>query len=144
MSDPTPPTTPTPAAAWRRQQTDGELFRLPGCGHVARLRRPSLTALAATSNGVPNALAAAVLRLLAAPPAKTDDERVGNVKRNSQGYLEVAALCLVEPRLQLKGEPGEGEIGPQDLSDLDYAWIYHTFVEGAATESAIFRLDEGA
>ena len=137
---PVPPIAPTPADVWR----EGELIRLPGCGHVARLKRPSLTALAGTTNGVPNPLSPAVLRLIAGRPTTTLEERIENVKSNSRAFMEVAALCLIEPRLVLDGEPGPGEIGPQDLSDTDYTWIYYTYVEGVASEVVPFRLALGA
>jgi hypothetical protein len=131
---------PTSAAEWRRTRIEGELIRLPGSGNVARLRRPSLTAMAATTNGVPNPLSHEVMRLLASAPAATEAERIENVKRNSRGMVEVAALCLVEPRLRLVGDPLEGEIAPEDLSDYDLSFLYYTWVEGAASDVAPFRV----
>ncbi len=168
MTTETPPIAPTPASQWRRQRQEGDLIRLPGSGNVARMVRPNLLALASTSNGVPNPLSARVLRLMAAPPARDDKERVENVKRNALACLEIAALCLIEPRLVFGWrcanghrsvehpetcptckatdwtpiDPGEGEIGPQDLTNLDLSWIYYGWVEGAASEVAPFRVGD--
>ena len=118
------------------------MIRLPGSGNIARLRKPSLFALAATSNGVPNPLSYEVMRLQASPPAASEDERIEAVRQNGRGYVEVAALCLIEPRLKLVGEPGEGEISPEDLADFDLWWIYNVWVEGAAADVAPFRVAE--
>jgi hypothetical protein len=86
-----------------------------------------------------------VLRLMASPPPKNDEERVQNVQRNSRAFLEVAALCLVEPKLALDHEASDDELEPQDLSNLDYAWIYYSFVEGTVNDIAPFRVknDDG-
>lgn len=135
---------PTTASAWRQATEQGALVTLPGSGNIARLRKPSLTALAGTSNGVPNPLSSEVLRLMAAPPPKTDEERLTNVKRNSRAMVEVARLCLVEPKLKIDGEPGEGEIGPGDLANMDYSFIYYIWVEGSAADAEPFRVDRGA
>lgn len=124
----------------RAKRIAGELITLPGTGLIVRAVRRSLTALAATANGVPNPLSAAVLRLMASPPPKNDDERVENVKRNSRAFLEVAALCLVEPRLAIDHEAADDELAPEDLSNLDYAWIYYSFVEGTVSDIAPFRV----
>src|SRR5215470_5350014 len=102
MADTDKPLVPTPASEWRKARDEGELIRLPGCGHVARLRRPNLTVLAATTNGVPNPLTPSIMHLLSSPPALDNAARIENVKRNSRAYLEVAVLCLVEPRLRLE------------------------------------------
>jgi hypothetical protein len=126
----------------RQKRVAGELITLPGSGLIVRLVRPSLTALAATVNGVPNPLSSVVLRLMASPPPKNDEERVQNVQRNSRAFLEVAALCLVEPKLALDHEASDDELEPQDLSNLDYAWIYYSFVEGTVTDIAPFRVKD--
>lgn len=135
----------TPASEWRRAAIEGELVRLPGSGNVARLVRPSLLALAATANGVPNPFTADVQRLITgtAPP-KDDAERWAAYVGNSRAYKEVAALCFKEPRLILDRPPTDNEIGPNDLTDWDYIWIYNRWVEGAATEVAPFRVVVGA
>lgn len=137
--------TSTPALAWKKAREEGELYTLPGSGNVARLIRPSLTALVGVTNGVPNPLSKEVMRLLAAaPPGKAEEALFANIRNNSRAYMEIARMCLVEPRLALDKEPNyeRGEIGPNDLADLDYAWIYHSFVEGAAADAAPFRVAE--
>src|SRR5262245_61777009 len=110
MTEEHPPTKPTSAADWKRSTADGDLVRLPGSGHVARLVRPSLISLAATSNGVPNPFTADVQRLLASTaPPKDDADRWSNYKRNARAYMEVAALCFREPRLVLDRPPAADE-----------------------------------
>ncbi len=135
------PTAPTPASSWRRAREEGELIRLPGSGNVARLIRPPLSQMALSSNGVPNPLSREVQKLLAgtAPP-KDEEARWKNYQANMRGMQEIAALCLKEPRLRLDGPPQEGEIGPEDLTDLDYTFLLYTWVEGAAESVAPFRV----
>ena len=137
----TKPTTPTPADEWRQSTDEGELIRMPGCGKVARLVRPPLPKMVVTSNGVPNPLSRHVQKLLAgtAPP-KDENERWANYQANMRGMQELAALCFKEPRLNLDGPPGAGEIRPEDLTDLDYTFIVYTWVEGAAEQVAPFRV----
>jgi hypothetical protein len=137
---PAPPTAPTDARQWRRGRQVGELIELPGCGHVARLIRPSLTALAATTGGVPNPLSEKLIQLALGRRAANDEQALEYYRRNSRAYVEAAALCFVEPRLVLDREPGEGEIGPDDLTDLDYTWLYHSFIQGGEQEVAPFRI----
>jgi hypothetical protein len=134
-------TAPTPASVWRRGREEGELIRLPGSGNVARLIRPPLASMALSSNGVPNPLSRDVQRLLAgtAPP-KDEDARWRNYQANMRGMQEIAQLCLKEPILRLDGPPQEGEIGPDDLTDLDYTFLVYTWVEGAAEAVAPFRV----
>ena len=132
------PIQPTPASAWA-QAAEGELYTLPGSGHIARLRQVSLVALAA-GPGVPNP----ILRLLAVEGTvdkETDQEKMDAYKRQARAFLEVAALALVEPRLVLDREPdpAKGEIGPQHLADQDLLWIYYDLVGGRAARLATFR-----
>lgn len=136
-------TAPTPASEWRTKRKQGELIKLPGSGNVARLVRPPLASMVLTNHGAPNPLSRDVQRLLSgtAPP-KDEQERWKNYQQNMRGMQELAALCLVEPRLRLDGEPQDGEIGPDDLTDLDYTFITYTWVEGAAESVAPFRVAE--
>lgn len=137
-------TTPTPASAWRRTREEGELIRLPGSGNVARLVRPSLTTMALTNGGVPNPLSSVVQRFIAGSagltPARDAAEQWEIYKKNTRALQEIAVLCLAEPKLALDRPPSEGEIGPEDLTDLDYSWIYYTWLEGAAENVAPFRV----
>lgn len=138
------PTTPTPASAWRRATTEGELIKLPGSGNVARLVRPPLSKLALTSGGAPNPLSRAVQSFLASregvTPLRDDADRWESYKKNTRALQEIAALCLAEPKLALDRPPNDDEIGPEDLTDLDYGWIYYTWLEGAAATIAPFRV----
>lgn len=134
-------TNATAASAWRKATIEGELIRLPGCGHVARLVRPPMSKLVLTSNGVPNPLSRNVQKLISGtPPPKDEQTRWENYQANMRGMQEVAALCMVEPRLRLDGAPEDGEIGADDLTDLDYTFILYTWVEGAAESVAPFRV----
>lgn len=133
-----PTAQPTPAAQW----SQGTLYRLPGSGHVARIRQPGLMALVAKGQ-IPNPIAADVTRLLAlTEEPKTDEERLELFERNSRAMVEVAALALVEPRLILDRAPSyeRGEIGPADLSDIDLMFIYFNVVEGRADDLTTFRV----
>jgi hypothetical protein len=137
------PLTVTPASAWRTAREQGELIRLPGCGNVARLVRPPLARLALTNGGVPNPLSREVQRLLSgSAPPRDENERWKNYVANMRAMQEIAQLCLVEPKLRLDGPPQEGEIGPEDLTDLDYTWLFYTWVEGAAEQVAPFRVTQ--
>lgn len=132
----------TPASVWRRVARDGELYRLPGSGNVVRLRRPGLTALAANVGHIPNPLSREVLRLMSAAETPTsEDAKIEAFQRSARAYVEVAALCFVEPRIALEGEPGEGEISPADVPDQDLVWCYWTFLEGDAVVAGAFRVD---
>lgn len=135
------PLSVTPASAWRKAREQGELIRLPGSGNVARLIRPPLASMVLSSNGVPNPLSRDAQRLLAgtAPP-KDEAERWANYQKNTRGMQELAALCLAEPKLKIDGPPGENEIGPDDMADLDYTFIVYTWLEGAAESVAPFRV----
>lgn len=137
----------TPAAAWRRATTDGELYRLPGSGHVARLRRPSLYQLAARG-AVDSGLAAQVLKRLTAgerPGERSEADRAQTHRENVDLFLGVAALCLVEPRLILDrpADPERGEIGPEDMADADLLWLYYDFAQEGDRSVATFRVSGG-
>jgi hypothetical protein len=141
------PLAASPAAAFRRRSTEGELYELPGCGLVARLARPGLMGLVgagATANPV---LSPELLRMMSLDktPA-SDEERLEKFERDVRAYREVAARCFVEPRLVLDREPNydAGEIGPADIADRDYVWLYWTFSQGGDAQVAAFRLAGGS
>jgi hypothetical protein len=137
-------TTPTPASAWRKAREQGELIKLPGSGNVARLVRPPLASMVLTNGGAPNPLSRNVQRLLAgtAPP-KDEADRWESYKKNTRALQEIAALCLAEPKLILDRAPGDDEIGPDDLAEQDYLFIYYNWLEGAAEAVAPFRVTAG-
>jgi hypothetical protein len=129
----------SPIDAFRR----GGLYELPHSLLTVRLRWPRLYALAARG-AVPNGLSAAVMRLIIAErvangedaPTPTREEREQHYREHAQGYLELAALTLAEPRMVLDREPNEGagEIGPDDLPDHDIRWIVEVFVQEGPAE----------
>lgn len=134
-----PPATVTPAATFKA----GALYRLPGSGHVVRLRVPSLYSLI-TVGEVPNPLRDEVTRLLTASgPTKQEDPDARHeiTRKNARTFIEIAARCLVEPRLVLDHEPNysAGEIGPADLHDLDYDWIFFDFARRGADDPEVAR-----
>jgi hypothetical protein len=141
-------TAATPASAWRRQAQEGELYTLPGSGNVARLRRPSLMALLSGAGHVPNPLSDAVLRFMAvADDAKTEAQKLEAYQRNVRVFVEIAKLCMVEPRLAI-GRPPDydaGEIAPDDLHDRDLLFIYYDVCQGPARALTEFRIqpDDG-
>lgn len=137
--------TATPAATWRRAGQEGELYTLPGSGNTIRLKRISLFALAARTGNVPNPLAHEVLRLEGVSRApKTEAEQIANYREYSQGHVEVAKLCAVEPRIVDEPNYDAGEIGPSDLAEFDYAWIYNVFIKGVADDRNKFRAERVA
>lgn len=127
------PNAPTHAREWKT----GGLYQLPS-GNIAQLRRPSLLARAT----MPGKLERKVLRFIAleTPRLVPEDEQLRLYIANSEVYIAVAAATLVSPRLILDREPNyeNNEIGPDDLSDRDYTWIYNIYVEGSDAESRDF------
>jgi hypothetical protein len=138
-----PPLAAAPAAAWKRASQTGELFRLPGSGLVARLRRPSLYALTARGVAV-GPVSREVMRLLAvAERPQTEDERIDAFQKNARAFVEVARLAFTEPRIVADGETPNydaGEIAVEDLADGDLPWIFYDFLEGREEHRAPFRL----
>jgi len=140
---PETPTAPAAAAAFRRVSKDGELYLLPGCGLPAKLRRIGLIGLvAAGATGNP-ALSPELVRMMALterPP--TEAERIADFEQNARAYREVAARTFVKPRMVLDRAPDyeADEIGPDDITDQDYVWIYWTLTQGGAAQAESFRL----
>jgi len=128
-----PAATPTTARTWKT----GGLYELPS-GNIAHLKRPSLLA----RSTMPGKLEQKVLRYIAldTPRQLSEEQQIKLYVANSEAYLAVAAAAMVSPHLILDREPDpdKNEIGPDDLSDRDYTWIYHVFVEGADAESRDF------
>jgi hypothetical protein len=127
---------PTPAKEWGKVHA----YLLPS-GNIARLKRPSVLALA--SNGHNPVSMAVMLELYSKKDQpQTDDEKLVQIKATSRKYLEVLALTFVEPKLVIDKEPNydNGEIGPADLDDGDLMWVYWTFIEGVAAQFAAFRI----
>lgn len=134
----------TPSSAWAAAAA-GELYRLPGSGHVARLRRPALIALASKIGHIPNPLAAEVIRLLATTePTDTPEQQIAAFEKNAPAFVRVAQAAFVEPRMVTDRDPDyeAGEIGPQDITDTDYLWIYYSLAEGGAADVAMFRVTD--
>lgn len=135
---PPPPPSPTLASAWN----DNGLYKLPS-GKIARLKRPGVLAVASIAGGQ-NVISDATLRRLNTdtPPPQTDEERAATIRANGRAYIEVAALCFVEPRLILDREVdyAMGEIAPSDIEDDDLLWLFFEFVGGGAAHAATFRV----
>lgn len=143
LAEEAPPTEATPANDWAAQ-ADGELLRLPGSGKWARLRKVPMMAMIAFAGKSPNVLADEVLRFNAVSTngsRQSPQEQIAQYKANVQAFIRMAAMCFVAPKLVLEGEPDRAanEIGPFDVVDIDYRWIYFTFLQGEDAELAPFR-----
>lgn len=140
QSRPAPVT--SPVDEWYSASEDGELYRLPGSGKVARLRRPSLYALLTQASEMPNKFSKDITRLLAQSASYEERERLERLNQNARAFQEVAALCFVEPAFALDRAPvrSSGEIGPGQLTDQDYLWLFYQFVEGQADDLQSFRV----
>ena len=104
---------------------------------TVRLRMPNLySVLAKAGIGAPNPALASVIKLLegaGALSAPNELQRLTYQMQHYRGLYEIAALCLIEPRLNLNGPPGEGEIGPDDLAFNDLFDIYLNFFRSDPT-----------
>lgn len=141
----------TPASIWKQQSPagEGDVYTLPGSGHIARLVRPSLMALAVKAGQVPNTLSDAVIKFLIASDSdlhKTDEEKIASYRQNVRAYFEVAALCMVSPRLVLDRDPNydADEVGPEAMHDRDIIWLYYDFTQGSSAARLAFRAPDDA
>lgn len=141
---------PAPASAFRVASREGEVYELPGVGLPARLRRLPVRAMASIGELLPNPIAQAVMQLAVmaerdeAP--QTPDQIQVSVQRHFNAYVRAAELCFVEPRFVHDREPDydAGEIGVADLTDIDYVWLYWTFLQGTAERVRPFRFPRRA
>src|SRR5689334_16449354 len=86
-------------------------------GQRARLEMPDMLALVGGGIDIPNSALADVVELVFGDAfALTEEEQLASNRKRIKGLYEIAALCLVEPRLVLRGTPKAGEIGSRDLS----------------------------
>jgi hypothetical protein len=139
---PKQPAAITPASTWAKRGQ--ALYELPGSGNIAELRRPSLIALAA-AGAVPNPLSQDVLRYLAQRDNGkliSPEQQIAEYKRNAKAFIEIAARCFVQPRLITDRQPDyeAGEIGPEDLADSDYTFLFFQYVTEGELASARFRV----
>lgn len=139
------PLTPSGGRAIKHLSRAGIPVRLPGCGEVVLLRRPSLMGMAMKGGRVPNPLTDEVLRYIAVDSDVlskfTPDEQVENWRENATVMIQIASLCFVHPRLILDrdvDDDNDDEIGPMDLTGVDYRFLIFTFVEGDAAALAPF------
>lgn len=100
-------------------------------GRVVSLAMPDMYTILATNGRAPNPGMGAVLRLLEGAGALEQQnllQRLNGLAEYYRGLYEVAALCLVAPRLRLDGgEAGSDEITPRDLAFNDVQQIYYSF-----------------
>jgi hypothetical protein len=73
----------------------------------------------------------------------TDEQMIAAYKNEARAFQEAAALAFVEPQLILDREPDPdaNEIGPGDVSDRDYVFIFYQLIQGEADRIRSFRLD---
>jgi hypothetical protein len=92
---------------------------------------PDIYEILATVDAVPSQLMIDVLNLLEAEGAElpTLDPGLKFLRKRNliRGKYALASLILVKPRLVLDREPGEGEIGPSQLSWGDVEGLYYSY-----------------
>lgn len=142
------PETVTSASAWRAAAQEGELYRLPGSGHIARLRRVSFYALALAGAKV-NPLAESILKRMRGKAENEKDSpsrRAAALAESAEAMHAAAALVFVEPRVVIDRAPDydAGEIAASDLHDTDLSWIYFDFCQGGADAVKPFRVSASA
>lgn len=136
------------SSRWRQQAVEGVWYRLPTSNELALLRRPGLQAMVGRAGQVPNPLTTEIMRFLAVErdPLKeyTEGEKMAMYERNSQAFVQLAAMCFVEPKVVLDrpaDDLADGEIAPEWIPDYDLAWLVFSFIEGEAASLAKFRVD---
>jgi hypothetical protein len=106
----------------------------------AEVQMPDLYQILATVDAVPNQLMIDVLNLLeregAELPTLDPALKFLRLRNKTRGIYALASLILVKPRLVLDRPPGEGEIGPSQLSWGDVEGLYYGFfLEGRRLSS---------
>lgn len=103
-------------------------------GMEAKLQMPNLYAILATVGAVPSQAMIEVLNLLdqdgVVLPAADQAQKFLRIRTQIRGMYALASYILVEPRLVLDREPGEGEIGPSDLALNDVEGLYWRYFRG--------------
>lgn len=103
-------------------------------GVEAKVQMPNLYAILATVGAVPSQAMIEVLTLLdqegVALAGVDEGQKFLRIRNNIRGMYAMASLILVEPRLVLDKDPGEGEIGPRDLSLTDVEALYWRYFRG--------------
>lgn len=105
---------------------------LPGSGRVVQLQMPDLYG-ALSAGQIPNPLLGPILLLIESTQPSDATRELIRARDNVMALYNLASLCLVEPRLILKGEPGEGEIGVRDLRFDDVQWLYWSYFRSDTT-----------
>lgn len=98
---------------------------------LATVRMPDLFQILATVDAVPSQIMIDVLNLLDQEGAElptVDPAQKFLRKRNKiRGMYSLASLILVSPRLILDRAPGDGEIGPDQLSWGDLEGLFYGY-----------------
>lgn len=131
-------------AAEIRELRKGVPYMLPGSGHVVRLKKTSLLALAAATGNVPNTLPEELLRweaVRAATDAQSEDQQIATYKENALALIQAAAVVMIEPRLAVGRPAQDDEIEPEDLAQRDLMWIMYTFILGTVDAVRPFRIE---
>jgi hypothetical protein len=117
-------------------------------GVVGHLEMPDLYAILAAVGTVPSPETARVLRLLEGTGALEQQnygQQLAGQRDFWQGMYEVAALCMVEPRLILRDTDRMGvpitrrpdDLSPRDLSLNEVQAIYYRFFLGKAAQLGV-------
>ncbi len=138
----------TPATEWRTSAVEGEMWTFPGSGKIVKLTRPGLRAMVARAKQIPNPISARVVKFLVELnetrfEPKTDAQKATAFIEETDIFVEIMRMVLVEPKLAPEGEaanPEQGTIDPAWIPDFDYTWVVYTFLEGAMERILPFRV----
>lgn len=103
---------------------------LRGSGMEVTFQMPNLYTLILSHIKIPNPSTARILELLEGAgllSTATPAQQAAYARDTLMGAMELASLCLVEPRLVLDREPGEGEVGPEAFAHSDWGELLSIF-----------------
>jgi hypothetical protein len=112
---------------------------LRGSGMTVTLAMPNLYQLIASSIKVPNPMTARIIELLEGSgllSTATPAQQAAYARDTLMGAMELAALCLTQPRLVLDRDPGEGEVGPEAFAHSDWGELLALFRANPARPAA--------
>lgn len=137
------------AEQWADTAINGKIYRLPGSGRRARIRKPNLYAQSVKAGYVPNPLSAEVVRFMAEvqPTANQyggqipESKQVEMFGKRAVAFIKIAELAFVSPKIVLTGQPNRAnnEISISEITDRDLMYVVFEIVEGTADPEEDFR-----
>lgn len=110
-------------------------------GRVVTLALPDLYELAGGNIDIPNEALLDITDLALYGAAISErKERLQDNKRSLRAAFEIASLCLVSPKLVLRGERDEDDLNTRDLTIADLDMI-STFFRTGGSESVSVATD---